>query len=135
MSFNLVGYDSYESLPAGSMYEAKNSILSKVIGSSAGPIGFTTCDGLLVSLGDDGYYYYAEPDFLRDALVEWPAVQRPRSIYLVKWRMCDDPMAREKIVKADQEVYQRNQDRFRITKSLRAKRVSWQFIYVSGLSL
>lgn len=121
MSFDLVGYGTP---PVEALCEARNRnrIISQVLRSSVAPVGFGVCSGVVSGLG-------AEPDFLRDALIEWPAEQEVRTFYLVKWRLCDDPEIREKIEVADREVFRRNQDRLRITESLRVKRVSWQSMY------
>ncbi|KAK4804226.1 hypothetical protein SAY86_004043 [Trapa natans] len=115
MSFNLAGCEGH---PVGSVYSGS------VIGCSDDPIGFTPGVGMLFSLGHDGCYYnsYPEPDFLKDALVEWPVAQQAGPMYLIKWGMCSDPKIQEKIAEADQEVYQRNQDHFSITESLSLKR-------------
>ncbi|OWM81414.1 hypothetical protein CDL15_Pgr007452 [Punica granatum] len=118
MSFKIMGY---ETIPVEALSEANNGILGEVVKSCVVPAGFAPCDSIFGGLAD-GNYSYSEPGFLRDALVEWPVAQQVRTFYLVKWRLCDDPKVREKIEKADQEIYRRNRDQFRITEALREKR-------------
>ncbi|KAI9086015.1 hypothetical protein K1719_032092 [Acacia pycnantha] len=58
----------------------------------------------------------------KGAVEEWPAPKQIYSFYFVRFRPYDDPIVKSKIDELDKEVSKKNQARFQITESLKAKR-------------
>lgn len=60
----------------------------------------------------------------KDAVEEWPAPKQIHSFYFVRCRPYDDPVIKAKLDQLDKDISKKNQTRFQITESLKAKRVS-----------
>ncbi|KAK7272544.1 hypothetical protein RJT34_29205 [Clitoria ternatea] len=58
----------------------------------------------------------------KDAVEEWPAPKQIYSFYFVRCRPYDDPTIKSKIDQLDKEISKKNQARFQVTETLKAKR-------------
>lgn len=63
----------------------------------------------------------------KGAVEEWPAPKQIHSFYFVRFSRYDDPNVKAKIDQLDKEISKKNQARFQITESLKAKRVSLNY--------
>lgn len=59
----------------------------------------------------------------KGAVEEWPAPKQIHTFYFVKYRQYEDPNIKSKIDQLDKDINKKNQTRFQITESIRAKRV------------
>ncbi|KAK6934252.1 hypothetical protein RJ641_034407, partial [Dillenia turbinata] len=64
----------------------------------------------------------SDANFPKDAVDEWPAPKQIHSFYFIRYRPFDDPKLKAKLDQADKDIQKKNQARFQITESLKAKR-------------
>nr|KJB61861.1 hypothetical protein B456_009G386800 [Gossypium raimondii] len=64
----------------------------------------------------------SDPDFLKDAVDEWPAPKQIRSFHFIRYRFYEDPAIKAKLDQADKEIQKWNKARFKLTDELKAKR-------------
>ncbi|PPD86710.1 hypothetical protein GOBAR_DD16360 [Gossypium barbadense] len=64
----------------------------------------------------------SDPDFPKDAVVEWPAPKQIHSFHFIRYRFYEDPAIKAKLDQADKEIQKWNKARFKLTDELKAKR-------------
>ncbi|TYG71729.1 hypothetical protein ES288_D05G421400v1 [Gossypium darwinii] len=64
----------------------------------------------------------SDPDFPKDADVEWPAPKQIHSFHFIRYRFYEDPAIKAKLDQADKEIQKWNKARFKLTDELKAKR-------------
>ncbi|TYG71686.1 hypothetical protein ES288_D05G418000v1 [Gossypium darwinii] len=64
----------------------------------------------------------SDPDFPKDAVVEWPAPKQIHSFHFITYRFYEDPAIKAKLDRADKEILKWNKARFKLTDELKAKR-------------
>nr|KJB61876.1 hypothetical protein B456_009G387800 [Gossypium raimondii] len=65
----------------------------------------------------------SDPDFPKDAVVEWPAPKQIHSFHFIRYRFYEDPAIKAKLDQADKEIQKWNKARFKLTDELKAKRI------------
>ncbi|KAG4149790.1 hypothetical protein ERO13_D05G355175v2, partial [Gossypium hirsutum] len=64
----------------------------------------------------------SDPDFPKDAVVEWPAPKQMHSFHFIRSRFYEDPAIKAKLDQADKEIQKWKKARFKLTDELKAKR-------------
>ncbi|PPR80268.1 hypothetical protein GOBAR_AA40449 [Gossypium barbadense] len=64
----------------------------------------------------------SDPDFPKDAVVEWPAPKQIHSFHFIRCRFYEDPAIKAKLDQANKEIQKWNKARFKLTDELKAKR-------------
>ncbi|KAK8300566.1 hypothetical protein V6Z11_D05G394800 [Gossypium hirsutum] len=64
----------------------------------------------------------SDPDFPKDAVIEWPAPKQIHSFHFIRYCFYEDPAIKAKLDQADKEIQKWNKARFKLTDELKAKR-------------